>query len=252
MSIIAVCGKGGAGKTTVSAILARGLARRPGSSLLLVDADPAGGLALALGMPPRRTVNDLRLELLREAAAGGGADALDLAATADHALMEILEERDRAALLCVGRPEEEGCYCKLNSFLRAAIETLGARFHQTLVDAEAGIEQINRRVMRSVSHLLLVTDPSQRGLQVVRTLKALAPRALAPGKVGLVVNRVRDPAAARRLAADAGLPLLSLVPEDPAIADADAAGRPLWELPPCPALERLQHDLLQGDWLAPA
>ena len=82
--------------------------------------------------------------------------------------MEALAEHGELALLVVGRPEEEGCYCKLNSFLRRAIEALSAQFNLTLIDAEAGIEQVNRRVMRSVDQLLLVSDPSQKGLRARR------------------------------------------------------------------------------------
>jgi len=254
--VVAIVGKGGVGKTTVAALLARALsvcsARPPhgttfgaGQRVLAVDADPAGGLAMALGLEPTRTLDDLRRELI--AKVQDGADAADLLATADYRLMQALVERGPLALLVVGRPEEQGCYCKLNSFLRRAIEALSAQFAVTLVDAEAGVEQVNRRVMRSVSHLLLVSDLSRKGLRVAEAIHAVA-AASAPGmQAGLVLNRVPlgiSPATIRSAlsTSDAlgplsrggspprALALWGAIPEDAGVIQFDMDARPLFEM----------------------
>lgn len=234
MSVVAICGKGGVGKTTVAALLARALCGGAGRGrALFVDADPAGGLAMALGLEPPRTLDDLRRELITGA---GSADATDLLATADYRLVESLVEHQELGLLVVGRPEEEGCYCKLNSFLRQAIETLSGQFALTVVDAEAGIEQVNRRVMRSVSHLLLVSDLSRKGLRVAEAIHEVAAEGGAP-RVGLVVNRVPTDASP----AVTTLPVLALVPEDPAVRRFDVEARSFFEIPDVsPALGRVQ------------
>jgi len=224
MSVVAICGKGGVGKTTVAALLARALDSGAGRGrALFVDADPAGGLAMALDLEPPRTLDDLRRELID---AAGSADVTDLLATADYRLVESLVEHRELGLLVVGRPEEEGCYCKLNSFLRQAIETLSDQFALTVIDAEAGIEQVNRRVMRSVSHLLLVSDLSRKGLRVAEAIREVAAESGAP-RVGLLVNRVPDDAGRPETA----LPVLAMVPEDPEVQRFDVEARSFFEIP---------------------
>ena len=244
--VMAICGKGGSGKTTTSALIIRALLQaRPNWRVLAVDADPAGGLHLALGMTPARSLNDLRQEVAEEAA-DGGADREALAAEVDYRLVELLEERGPLALLNLGRPEEQGCYCALNGLLRDSLESLTTQFELTLIDAEAGVEQVNRRVMRGVSHLLLVSDPTRKGVAVIRAIQQVAARLAGEGHMaGVLMNRVRDPEQARELAARVAAPLLARVPEDPLIREFDALGRSFLELPDTPALERIK-DLLKN------
>jgi len=238
--VIAVCGKGGVGKTSISALLCRLLSEEDGVRGLAVDADPSGGLSLSLGISPRRTVNDLRKEVI-SAARERPTDARDLAASIDYRLLEALGERGNLAFLAVGRPEEEGCYCQVNTFLREAIETLAGQFDLVVIDAEAGVEQVNRRVIRRVDLLLLVSDPTAKGLRVAEAIKGVADEAMLYGRAALLINRVSDLKAAERLAAGTSLELIGFLPEDPAIRDFDARGRSLLELPEdSPALRALR------------
>jgi CO dehydrogenase maturation factor len=238
--VVAVCGKGGVGKTSVSALLCRLLSGEDGVRGLAVDADPSGGLSLSLGISPRRTVNDLRKEVI-SAARERPTDARDLAASIDYRLLEALGERGNLAFLAVGRPEEEGCYCQVNTFLREAIETLAGQFDLVVIDAEAGVEQVNRRVIRRVDLLLLVSDPTAKGLRVAEAIKGVADEAMLYGRAALLINRVSDLKAAERLAAGTSLELIGFLPEDPAIRDFDARGRSLLELPEdSPALRALR------------
>jgi CO dehydrogenase maturation factor len=239
-AVISVCGKGGVGKTTLTALLAR-LLSADGPRTLVIDADPAGGLAMALGITPKQTLDDLRRELIATASSGGQ-DAADLLAAADYRLLEALEERHNLAFLAVGRPEEEGCYCKLNTLLRAAIEALADRFDLTLIDAEAGIEQVNRRVMRAVTHLLLVSDLSQKGLRVAEAIRDVTGGS--GREVGLVLNRVEAGKVAERLRQSTTLPVVATLPEDPTIRQLDAEARSFLELSESPALEAARIQLL--------
>lgn len=247
--VIAVCGKGGVGKTTVSALLARLLREYEGPRCLVVDADPAAGLGVALQIFPQRTINDIRKEIIavvREHAT----DQIDLAASVDYKMLEIVEEAGNLAFLSVGRPEEEGCYCQLNTLLREAVETLSSHFHLTLIDAEAGVEQVNRRVMRSVSHLLLVSDATTKGIRVAESISKVAEQAVDYRKLGLILNRIRDPEEIRRLQENTGLPLLGFIPEDDTVRDFDVQARNFLEIPTCPALEAARNCLLESGFLA--
>ncbi len=208
---------------------------------LAVDADPSGGLALSLGMEPRWTVNDLRKEVIA-AARERPTDSRDMAASIDYRLMESLGERGNLAFLAVGRPEEEGCYCQVNTFLREAIEALAGHFDLTVIDAEAGVEQVNRRVIRRVDLLLLVSDPTAKGVRVAESIRKVADEAMRYGRAALLINRARSREEAELLAGGTPLDLLGWLPEDPAIRDYDAEGRSLLELPEStPALRSLRE-----------
>lgn len=233
-TILAVCGKGGVGKTTVSAMLARHLAGRAGKRALLVDADPAGGLAMALGIPAQRTLNDVRLETVAEIKRGE-ATKQDLARAIDFLLLDAVTEHGHAAFLPIGRPDEVGCYCSINSLLREAIELLTGHFDAVVIDAEAGIEQVNREVMRSVTHLLLVADASAKALKVAETIRDVARGRGGPKHVGLFVNRLRSEKEAADIATRSNLTVVGWAPEDDTIRRFDAVGKSYFELPDCPA-----------------
>src|SRR4030042_1176130 len=90
----------------------------------------------------------------------------------------LLEERGDLAFLAIGRPEKEGCYCQVNDFLREIIESAAKSFDYVVIDGEAGIEQVNRRVMERVTHLILISDASARGINVARTIQSVADKAM--------------------------------------------------------------------------
>ena len=233
--IIAVCGKGGVGKTAVSAMIIRQLIEKPDRKVLAVDADPAAGLAHALGLPAGRTVDDIRNDLVHRLENGEITDKARMLAMLDYDLLAALEERDNLGFLAVGRPEKEGCYCRVNQLLKEMIQSLAGQFDVVVIDGEAGIEQINRRVMTHVTHLLLISDLSARGIRVAGTIGKVAGNSLCKGKATLILNRVGADTDIGMARIPAGLSLGGWIPEDDALRCADMAGTSILDMAPFPA-----------------
>ena len=229
--IITVAGKGGVGKTSISASMVRLLVEKyPDKKILAIDADPAVGLSVALGVDVKLTLDDIRMSIVDSVENGDAKEALELLSEARFRIFDALVEMPGFAFLAIGRPESSGCYCKVNSYLKEVIGLLANSFDYVVIDGEAGIEQIQRRVMEKVTHLLLVTDQSKKGGQVITTIKSVADELIAYDRIGVIVNRVTNPELAdmRQIP---GLEILSLIPADSAIAANDIKGKSVMELP---------------------
>lgn len=234
--VIAVCGKGGVGKTTVSAITSHELFRRKDRRALIIDADPAGGLQMALHFPEGTSINQVRVETISEIKKKNR-DKKDLARGIDYMLARALIEKGHLAFLSLGRPEEVGCYCSVNTLLREAIEELSGKFDLTLIDAEAGIEQVNRNVMKAVDYLLLVSDTSAKAVKVAETIRGVAFKHGDKRKAGLLVNRARSVEELEEIRGRTNLDVLGRVPEDETIRKFDGQNLSFFDLPSCPASE---------------
>lgn len=235
--VISVCGKGGVGKTSVSAMLSRLIIEKKNTRGLAVDADPGGGLSLALSLPVKKTVNDLR----RDVIAGTRSDKANLAASIDFQLLEALSEYKNLAFLAVGRPEEKGCYCQVNSFLREAIQVLAGQFDTVVIDAEAGIEQVNRRVMERIDYLLLVSDLSVKGIRVAETIEKVSSGMFGKYRTGLVINRAKNEEEAAGIGRATHLPVIGWIPEDETIREFDITARSFLEIHDTPALQAMRE-----------
>ncbi len=232
--LMAVCGKGGVGKTAFTAMTARALieSNRAGR-LLLIDADPAMGLPSALGVTVGRAMGQIREEIIRTARGGRKEEKVRLVDTIDYMAFEALHETDDFALLAMGRTESLGCFCPVNDLLRGAIEALSNNFDTILIDGEAGLEQINRQVMRRVDTLIVVSDPTSRGMQTVALIRKMVENddVLECDRLGLVFNRVQgNEELLRQSASDTGVEVFGFVPYDEDIVHHDLMGKPLTEL----------------------
>jgi CO dehydrogenase maturation factor len=244
--LIAVCGKGGTGKTALTAMVTRVLldSSRSGK-LLLIDADPAMGLPIALGIKVKRTMGQVREEIIKTARGSDKEKKTKLASMLDYMTLEALYETDNFSVLAMGRTETLGCFCPVNNLLRDAIETLSRNFDTIVIDGEAGVEQINRQVMRRVDTLIIVSDATSRGIQTAALLKKMVQddQVIRCEKIGLVFNRVQgNEELLKQAAQEIGLDVLGYIPQDESIAYHDLVGKSILELPATsPGLAAVRH-----------
>jgi CO dehydrogenase maturation factor len=259
MSVIALAGKGGTGKTTVAALLVRHLARRRLGTVLAIDADPSSNLHLVLGLPLTVTVGDIREQMLAGVQTGSVGTGITRHDFLNTRIRLAVEEGERVDLLAMGRPEGQGCYCPVNHMLRQIIDGLGRSYDFVVIDNEAGMEHLSRRTTRDVDILLVITDPTVRGLKAAEGIVKLASDLqINVGRAMLVVNRVEgELSPVFRQALEGldtagplqGIELGGIIPADPQVGEFDAVGRPLVELgadsPAAQAIEALAEKLLR-------
>ncbi len=241
--VIAVCGKGGVGKTSLSALIVRSLTRDPARRVLAVDADPAVGLAYALGLTPPKTVDQIRQELIQTLGQDAPGDPAELLRRLDYDLFAALAERDNLAFLAIGRPEGHGCFCQVNQLLRQLIGDLAGRFDAVVIDGEAGLEQIQRRVMEMVTHLLVVSDGSLKSRRVAATLHHMSASLPGLAAAGVLFNKLTPGEVPEILNANP-LPLIHVLHEIPAIRDFDRRGRSFFDLPWSAEMAKLEGAVL--------
>jgi CO dehydrogenase maturation factor len=242
-SVIALCGKGGVGKTSLSAAIVNILSSDPAHKVLAIDADPAVGLSSALGIDVTKTVDDIRNELIRRVESGEPGGKEQMLSMLDYEMFSALAERKNIAFLAIGRPEKEGCYCQVNHILKDLIASLANNFDYVVIDGEAGIEQVNRRVMETVTHLILVSDASAKGINVVKTIKDVSDDAIHYEKAGLILNRLRDQSEFEKLVIPPELNCLGWIPEDNTIRSFDIEGRSILEIDDSPAIAAVKNCL---------
>lgn len=232
---IAVCGKGGTGKTVFIAMLTKLLLEvNPARRVLVIDADPAMGVVGALGVNVRRTVGEVREEIIAGVRGGDEEIKRRLADHLDYMLLEALQEMPGFSLLAMGHPDAVGCFCPVNDLLRDGIKTISAPFDAILIDGEAGIEQISRQVVRDVDTPIVLTDSSERGLRVAALIKEAVDKhkTISYKRMGVVVNRTSgEETRLREAVRDLGLEFFGQIPEDDNIREYDRMGKPILELP---------------------
>ncbi len=247
-NLVAVCGKGGTGKSASTALMARVLLESgKAGNLLLIDADPAMGLLSALGISVRRTMGQMREKIIKTAQKGGNEEKAQLANMIDYMAFEALTETDNFAILAMGRTETLGCFCSVNALLREAVETLSKNFDTILIDGEAGLEQLNRQVVRSLSTLVIISDPTSRGMETASLIKKMieVDHVVTCERMGVVFNRVLgNEELLKRSSEERGLEIFGFVPYDDNIASYDLVGRPITELPADSSGLTAYHDIV--------
>ncbi|MEG1632667.1 MAG: AAA family ATPase [Oscillospiraceae bacterium] len=229
--IVALAGKGGVGKTSLAAAIVRVLTEEhPDARILAIDADPAVGLSTALGIKVDTSLDDIRRAVIKSAEDGRPREAIELLNESRFRIFDTMVETKGFSFLAIGRPENEGCYCSVNAYLKEVVSMLANDFDYVIIDGEAGIEQVQRRVMEKVTHLLLISDQSRKGTNVAESIKAVADELVMYDRVGAIINRVTNPELNRYISIE-GVELLAFINADENHAANDIEGRSVFELP---------------------
>ncbi|MFH0878013.1 MAG: AAA family ATPase [Candidatus Omnitrophota bacterium] len=189
--VIVVGGKGGTGKTTISAAITLFLARRK-AGVLAVDADPNSNLADALGVKVRETIADIIDEVSKNPDAVPKSMGKD--SFVEMKIHQSISENDGFDLLVMGRPEGPGCYCYINNVLRNVMAKLSGDYPYVVIDNEAGMEHFSRKTTRACDELILVSDETEVGLKSAGRILGLIDELNIPAKRKfLLVNKKTGP-----------------------------------------------------------
>jgi CO dehydrogenase maturation factor len=248
---IAIAGKGGTGKTTVAALLIKLLSQK--GLVLAVDADPSTNLnqALGLSLDDNKTVGRIREKMTEDVSKGRFSPTIAKQEYLFSKIMESLVESKGFDLLAMGRPEGPGCYCAPNEFLRVSLDKLvkDYKYNYIVMDCEAGMEHISRQTTRDVDVLLIMSDPTIRGITTAARMKDLIGEIRSNiGKVGLIINRVRGELSPeiKKAIDESGLQVIALIPEDSNMAALEMKGRPITELPQESPLQLKVKEMIEG------
>jgi len=235
---IAVAGKGGVGKTTLTGLLIEYLCKeKKMGPVLAVDADANSNLNEVLGVEVETTLGEVREEIAQAEISKVNPIPLGMSKQ-DYAEMKFsdaLVEDDDFDLLVMGHTQGKGCYCFVNGLLTTQIAKYANNYKYVVVDNEAGMEHISRGILPKVDTIILISDCSRRGVQAVGRIAKLIPECgLNPKTVGLIVNRAPGGVlndGTREEIERQGLTLLGVVPQDEQVFDFDCNGVPTVQLP---------------------
>jgi len=239
---IALAGKGGVGKTTIAGMVIKYLVQNKPGAILAIDADPSSNLNMVLGLNLEWTVGDIRegmLEQVKSSLTQGGAamgsmpGGLSKHDYLSYEIQSSLSEGDRFDLIAMGRSEGPGCYCAVNHNLRDVIDNISKNYSYIVIDNEAGMEHLSRRTTRDVQHLLIVTDPTLRGIVAAeRILEMQKELSINIENSYLILNRTSEqpPKPIIDKIKQLEAKFLGIVPADETLMEFEFEGKPLVDL----------------------
>lgn len=234
---IAVAGKGGTGKTTLTGLLIDYLCKQGKGPILAVDADANSNLNEVLGVEVEFTLGDIREDVATSELAAvnpipAGMSKHDYM---NYMLNSAMVEEDDYDLLVMGRTQGKGCYCYVNGLLQSQLAKVASQYKYLVIDNEAGMEHMSRGIIPKVDVLLLVSDCSRRGVQAVGRIAELAKDLnLNPQTMKLIINRAPGGVVNEGTMEEIrnqGLELLGVVPQDELVYEYDCIGKPTASLP---------------------
>lgn len=239
---IALAGKGGVGKTTFAGMAIKYLVQNHPGAVLAIDADPSSNLNMVLGLDLDWTVGEIREGMLEKVKASIGQTGAAMGAMPggmnkrdylNYEIQSSISEGDRFDLIAMGRGEGPGCYCAVNHNLREVIDAISRNYRYVVIDNEAGLEHLSRRTTRDVQHMLVISDPTFRGLVAAERIAEMR-RSLDVNveKAYLVVNRVYGelPDPIKEKISQIDLEFLGAIPADESLMAFEFEGKPLVEL----------------------
>ncbi len=221
---IAVAGKGGTGKTTVSALIVRHLLKTGAGPILAIDADPNSTLAEAIGLDRNDSIADIMEEVRRNI------DSIPKGMTKErfieYRVQESISESKGVDLLTMGRPEGPGCYCYINDLLRSLIKKLISNYPFIVIDNEAGMEHVSRRIVANMDSLLLVSDYSLVGVRsAVRIFKLIKELGISVKANYMIINKVHGALDGLKKELPSDITLAGTIPYDESLVKLALEGR---------------------------
>ncbi|RJE47832.1 MULTISPECIES: AAA family ATPase [unclassified Dehalobacter] len=247
---IAVAGKGGTGKTTITGLLIDYLVKNGQGPVLGVDADANANLNEVLGEAIEVTLGEIREEVnLRETMRDGFPGGMTKAQYLQYQLNTSITEGNGYDLLVMGRSEGKGCYCFVNGILREQLDKVSDKYRYVVIDNEAGMEHLSRGTARYIDILILVSDCSRRGVQAVgRINKLVRELGLKVAEQYLIINKAPDGKLNEKITEEIplqGLELLGIIALDPLVYAYDSQGKALVNLPDDSISKRAIKDICQ-------
>lgn len=248
--VIAVAGKGGVGKTTLTGLLIQYMCESGRKPILAVDADANSNLNEVLGVEAPPSLGEIREEINHAEESGSAIPpGVSKADFAQFKLQGALEEQDDYDLMVMGRSQGKGCYCFVNGLLQAQLLQLQNHYPYMVVDNEAGMEHISRGILPSMETAILVSDCSRRGVQAAGRIAELIKECdMHPKQVGLIVNRAPNGQlneGTKEEIEKQGLNLLGVVPHDDTVYEYDCDGKPTVKLPADSPVRKALGEIMQ-------
>jgi CO dehydrogenase maturation factor len=232
---IAISGKGGVGKTTLSGLLTFYLAEK-GNRVIAVDADPDANLASALGIDGTGIIPIAEMEALIEertgAKPGTSGSLFKINPKVDDLPEKLWIEKGNIRLMVMGTVKKGGggCICPESTLLKNLISHLVLfRNEVVILDMEAGIEHLGRAVASSVDVLIVVVEPGKRSIETAKHIKTLAGD-IGIKRMAIVGNKVRKKSDEDFISENLnGMEVLGFLPFDDKLIESDMAGVPIFE-----------------------
>lgn len=232
---IAFAGKGGTGKTSLASLTIKYIINKRRGPVLAIDADSNACLNEALGVEVHTTIGRIREESLEAVrVTGDRLGGMPMEQLFDYHVQQSLIEASGFDLLVMGRPEGPGCYCAANHIIRKYTDKLSEGYPYVVIDNEAGMEHLSRRTTNKVDLLLIISDPTFKGVLAAKRIKELIEELnLEIDRHALIINRLlgNELDELKRIADNSGIPIAGAVPQDDLIFKFDLQGKPVYQLP---------------------
>lgn len=231
---IAISGKGGTGKTTISALITKNLIEKGKTPILVIDADPNSNLYYILGVEKGESIGNVREDLLREAKSGRIPAGISKETVFELKFQSSILESKGFDLLTMGRPEGPGCYCYANLLLRRNIDELSKNYKFVIMDNEAGMEHLSRRTTQDIDDLLIISDSKPMGIITAGRIRDLVDELeLRVGNIYLIINGSNPELNENliELIKEKNLNLLGIIPEDENLIEYSLNEKSILDLP---------------------